>query len=57
MLDIQTCKAMIQHLEEIKKILEIEEPTPIFVFEVEAKIRAYKRKLIKILEAKHHAKV
>ena len=57
MLTAQSCKEMLAHLEEIRKIVDSEDPTPIFVFEVEAKIRAYKKKLKKILEAKHHAKV
>ena len=52
MLNVQTCKDIIRHLEEIRRILNIEEPTPIFIFEVEAKIRAYGRKLRKLKERK-----
>ncbi len=45
MLDKQVCKAILKHLKELRRLINIEEPRPIFIFQVESKIRAYRRKL------------
>jgi len=46
---------IISHLETLRELLLEEKPTPSFIFVVEEKIRAYKRKLNKVINGTSHS--
>lgn len=45
-------EGIIDHLEALRELLLEENPTPSFIFVIESKIRAYERKLKKIIKGK-----